>query len=213
MVYLDVAQGSSGAKAGLYGSNFRYGSAYFSSRGICEYKATRIKAPDDLYEQFNRVREVTEALSIPVFEQEGYEADDVIGALSKQISDKIETIIVTGDLDELQLVSKNVKVYTMRKGFTDTVIYDLEMVKERYGLTPTEFIDYKALKGDSSDNIPGVAGIGEKTACDLIQKYHTIENLYGNLSDLKGAVYNRLVEGKENAFLSKRLSKIETDIP
>jgi len=184
----------------------------FRHQEYAEYKATRVKGPDDLYEQFRRVREITEALSIPIFEKEGYEADDVIGTISKQVSRDIDVVIVTGDLDELQLVAENVKVYTMRRGFTDTVIYDLNAVKERYGLTPEEFIDYKALKGDASDNIPGVAGIGEKTACDLILRYQNIENLYKHLDELKGKIKEKLENGKESAFISKKLSRIDTDV-
>lgn len=177
-----------------------------------EYKAHRVAPPDDLVSQFTKVREVVEAFNIPVYTAEGYEADDVIGSIAKQQPKDIETIIVTGDMDELQLVDDHTKVYTMKRGFTDTVIYDEQAVKEKYGLTPTEFIDYKALKGDPSDNIPGVAGIGEKTACSLLQTYESIENVYENLDKIKPAVATKLEAGKENAFLSKKLSTIHTDL-
>lgn len=176
------------------------------------YKAHRKATPDDLISQFAKVREVAEAFSIPIYSKEGYEADDVIGAIAKQAPENVETIIVTGDLDELQLVNKKTKVYTMRRGFTDTIIYDEAAVKEKYGLTPTQFIDFKALKGDASDNIPGVAGIGEKTASALIAEYDNLDNLYANLDKLKPAIAAKLKTGKESAFLSLKLSRIETDL-
>src|SRR6266566_3721924 len=125
-----------------------------------EYKATRKKQPDDLYAQIPTTRELVRALNLPWIEMGGYEADDIIGTLAAQAERRggLETIIVTGDLDELQLVDANTRVYTMKRGFTDTVIYDTAAVKERYGVTPKQFIDVKALKGDASDNIPGVPG-------------------------------------------------------
>ncbi len=180
-----------------------------------QYKANRAAAPDDLVQQFDTVREVIEAFDIPIYEKPGYEADDVIGSVAKKLSRDGETeiFIVTGDLDELQLVDKNTKVYTMKRGFTDTIIYDEKMVHDRYGLTPEEFVHFKALKGDASDNIPGVVGIGEKTAADLIQEYGSLDNLYKNLDKLKPAVAKKLEEGKETAYLSLKLSRIITDIP
>jgi DNA polymerase-1 len=179
------------------------------------YKAQRPKAADDLVEQFFIVRQVIDAFNIPIFEEPGYEADDVIGTMAKELSrtGDIETYIVTGDLDELQLVDEKTKVYTMKRGFTDTVVYDLAAVKERYGLSPQQFVDYKALKGDASDNIPGVAGIGEKSAGELIKNYNDLDNLYKHLDDLKPAIAKKLTEGKENAYLSKELSEIVTDVP
>jgi len=176
-----------------------------------EYKATRQKAPEDLHPQFKRIKEILSAMNIPVFEAENYEADDVIGTISNKTKD-METIIVTGDLDELQLVDDNTKVYTMRRGFSDTVIYDKKAVFDKYGLTPEEFIDYKALKGDSSDNIPGVPGIGEKTAISLIQKYGNLDNLYKNLDEQKPGVKKNLEYNKDQAYLSKRLSTIVCDL-
>ncbi len=179
-----------------------------------EYKATRKKADEDLIVQFGRVRDVIETLNIPIYEKEGYEADDVIGSVATKLKKgNNEIYIVTGDLDELQLVDENVKVYTMRRGFTDTVIYDPEAMHEKYGLTPEEFIEYKALRGDPSDNIPGVMGIGDKTAKDLIEKYNNLENIYKNLSELKPAIAQKLEAGKENAFMSRSLSRIVTDLP
>ncbi len=185
----------------------------FRHKEYKEYKATRVKGPDDLYEQFHRVREVTEALNIPIFEKEGFEADDVIGTLSREAPKDMETIIVTGDLDELQLVNKNTKVYTMKRGFSDTILYDEKAVEEKYGFGADKFVDYKALRGDPSDNIPGVAGIGDVSAKKLIAEYGSIANIYKNLDEIGGALKTKLEADKDNAILSKKLSKIVCDVP
>jgi DNA polymerase-1 len=177
------------------------------------YKANRVKAPDDLVRQFERVKDVVRAFDIPIFEQEGYEADDVIGTISKHAPKNIETVIVTGDMDELQLVDEKTKVYTMRRGFSDTVIYDRAAIKAKYGLTPEEFIDYKALKGDPSDNIPGVSGVGEKTATELIKTYGSLDRVYKNLDKIKPTLAEKLKKEKEIAYLSQKLSRIETNLP
>lgn len=177
-----------------------------------EYKATRAAKPDDLISQFARSEEVVRAFNIPVFTAPGYEADDVIGTLVHKVPKNIESIIVTGDMDELQLVDEHTKVYTMRRGFTDTVIYDTDAVMNRYGLSPSQFVDYKALRGDPSDNIPGVAGIGEKTATDLIATYGSLDGVYDNLGKIKPAVSAKLSAEKKEAYLSQRLSRIETNL-
>lgn len=179
-----------------------------------EYKAHRVKAPDELYNQIPRIKEVIKAFNIPIFLEQGYEADDVIGTLSRQAEkyENLEIIIVTGDLDTLQLVSSKVKVFTMRKGLTDTVIYDEKNVFERYGFGPEAVIDFKALRGDPSDNIPGVKGIGEKTATELIKKYKNIENIYHELKnktiDLTPRYQELLLSQKDEALLSKKLATI-----
>lgn len=180
-----------------------------------EYKATRKRQPDDLYAQVPTLKELVAALHLPFVELENYEADDIIGTLAKQAEDRggLETVIVTGDLDELQLVDNNTRVYTMKRGFTDTVIYDHAAVKERYSVTPKQFIDVKALKGDTSDNIPGVAGIGEKGAVELIATYGSLDNVYAHLDDLKPALKTKLEAGKEIAYLSQKLSTIVCDAP
>ena len=185
----------------------------FRHKEFKEYKATRVKGPDDLYEQFERVRDVTKALNIPIFEKKGFEADDVIGTLSCEASKEVETIIVTGDLDELQLVNEKTKVYTMKRGFSDTILYDEQAVLEKYGFGVDKFVDYKALKGDPSDNIPGVAGVGDVSAKNLIIKYGSVENIYKNLDNISGSLKIKLEDGKESAILSKRLSKIVCDVP
>lgn len=177
-----------------------------------EYKATRVKAPDELYAQMPLTRDVVAAFNIPLVEKEGYEADDVIGTLTKEYGKTHDVVVVTGDMDELQLVNEHVQIYTMRKGFTDTVLYDPAAVEERYGVTPQEFVVYKALKGDTSDNIPGVAGVGDKTATQLVAEYKTLDNIYQHLDDIKPAVSKKLAADKENAYLSLELSQIACDL-
>lgn len=177
-----------------------------------EYKATRTKAPDELYGQIPRIHKLVSAFKIPIYTAEGYEADDVLGTLSKKAEEKnLNTYIVTGDLDTLQLVTDKTKVMTFVK-FSQMKTYDAAAIFERYGLTPEQIIDMKGLQGDSSDNIKGVAGVGAKTTKTLLQKYGTIENLYENLNEITGAVHTKLENDKESAFLSKRLATIVTDL-
>lgn len=151
----------------------------FRHKKYDQYKATREKAPDELYNQIPLTREFLNAYNIPIFEKEGYEADDLIGSIADKIGkeDGVEIYIVTGDLDTLQLVDDHVKIMTLRKGVNDPVIYDKDKVRERYGLDSEQMIDYKALRGDPSDNIPGVKGVGEKTAVELLLKYKTWRSL------------------------------------
>jgi DNA polymerase-1 len=137
-----------------------------------EYKATRQRMPDDLRDQFPKVREVVKALRIPVYEFAGYEADDVIGTLTIESERRgLDTTIVTGDLDMLQLVTDHTRLMTTRSGVQNTIIYDPDRIRERYDLRPDQIVDFKALKGDSTDNVPGVPGVGEKTAVELIRHH------------------------------------------
>ncbi|MDQ5944252.1 MAG: polymerase [Patescibacteria group bacterium] len=177
-----------------------------------DYKGTRKETDADLVPQFDVTRNLLDVFEIPVIGVEGYEADDVIGTLAAQHKDTHDVVIVTGDMDELQLVDEHVRVYTLRRGFSDTVLYDAKAVENRYGVNPVEFLVTKALKGDSSDNIPGVKGIGEKTATDLVQKYKTLDGIYANLDELKPAVRKKLEEGKEEAYHSLELSRIVCDV-
>ncbi len=149
----------------------------FRHEQYADYKATRVKMPDDLRDQFPKVREVVKALRIPVYEMPGYEADDVIGTITRQLDprDDLETTIVTVDLDMLQLVTPRVRLMTTRSGVENTVIYDVDRIDERFGLRPDQMIDYKALKGDPTDNIPGVPGVGEKTAAKLIREFGDLD--------------------------------------
>lgn len=188
----------------------------FRHKEFADYKATRVKAPDELYAQIGRVKEVVRAMGIPIYEKEGFEADDVIGTIVRQCEDNcpdVENIIVTGDLDTLQLVNGKTKVWTMKRGLTDAVLYGEGEVMERYGLKPKQLIDFKGLRGDVSDNIPGVKGIGEKTACELLKKYGTLEHVYEKIGEIKGATKDKLERDKAVAAQSKRLATIELNVP
>jgi len=184
-----------------------------------EYKATRVKAPQELYDQIPKIKEILKYFNVPIYEADGYEADDVIGTIAHLKTVKrpdIETIIVTGDLDTLQLVDNDTKVYSLKRGLSDTVIYDSKLVQQRFdGLKPNQMIDYKALKGDPSDNIPGVKGVGEKTAIDLLTNFKTLENLYKNIESKKisEAVRQKLKDHKDEAFLSQKLATIVQNVP
>ena len=169
-------------------ATFDFPAPTFRHKEYKEYKATRVKAPDELYDQIPKVKSVLSDLGISVFENEGFEADDLIGTISKLSKLlKIESIVLTGDLDMLQLVDRNISVNMLRKGIKDTVLYSKEEVKERYGgLLPRQLADYKGLRGDPSDNIPGVAGIGEKTAISLLLKYESIDGIYDKINEIEG---------------------------
>ncbi len=182
-----------------------------------QYKAHRPATPDELVNQFGRVREVVDAFRIPIFELDGYEADDILGALSTQASQQnIDTVILTGDADMMQLVSPEVKVFYPRPGgsFSDAMLYDEEAVKQRYGVEPVRIADLKALKGDPSDNIPGVPGVGEKTALKLVRQFGSVEQLLDNLEEVEPAKLQEKI--KDNIGLlkqSKELTTIDRETP
>ena len=180
-----------------------------------EYKATRERMPDELVPQIEMAREVLDAMHIPAYEMERYEADDVIGTLSARAEAAgHEVLVVTGDLDELQLVSDRVSVMVTRRGITDTEVYDVKAVEKRYGFGPEKLPDFRALRGDSSDNIPGVPGIGEKTASALIQRFGSLENAVENLEDVTPARAARALEAHvEVARRARELSLIVRDLP
>jgi DNA polymerase I len=181
-----------------------------------EYKATRVKQSDEFYDQIPLAYEILEAFNIPILTKKGFEADDIIGTVAATTYKKhenVETIIVTGDLDTLQLVNDRTKVMTLKKGFNDTITYDESAVVERYGLNPDQLIDMKAIMGDSSDNIKGVAGIGLKGATDLIKEFGSLENVYKNLDKIsKDRTKKLLSEQKKEAFESKNLVTIVQDV-
>ncbi len=190
----------------------------FRHEEYAEYKAQRVKQADEFYNQIPLSKEVLQAFNIPVITKTGFEADDVIGTIAHdtyQEHKNIKTIIITSDLDALQLVNERVEVLTLRRGFNDTFVYDVAAVKERYGLEPKQLIDLKAIKGDASDNIKGVKGIGEKGAQDLIQEFVTLENLYKNIdkATIKPRLKELLQQYKKEAFESQRLVTIITDVP
>jgi len=179
------------------------------------YKAQREKTPSELSEQVQRTREILEAMRIPVFEVEDFEADDVIGTLVDLFKkdDKNEATVVSGDADLLQLIEENVTVMLTKKGITQMERYDHFLLKEKYGLAPEQVIDYKALKGDASDNIPGVPGIGDKTARNLLQEYGTIEEIYNNIDNLKTKTADKLQEYREPLYIGRDLVTLRRDVP
>ncbi len=182
------------------------------------YKATRHPMPEELVPQLPLLKEVLRALHIPILEKEGFEADDIIGTIAARCTNEnISCMILTGDKDDLQLATEHNKVYliTTRMGNTDTEIFDEAHVLEKYGVTPKEFIDVKAIMGDTSDNIPGIKGIGEKGAFSLISTFKNLETIYDNLDSeqIKKAMRTKLIEGKESAFLSRTLATIDCNVP
>ena len=183
-----------------------------------QYKAQRKPAPDDFVVQLPVIKEVLSAMNICCLEAPGYEADDIIGTVSVLCENNdIECRILTGDKDDLQLATDKVKINLVitRMGKTETTLMGKDEVFEKYGVTPKEFIDVKGLMGDTSDNIPGVKGIGEKTAFSLIEKYKSIENIYDNFEEIEAtpSVKKKLSEGREDALFSKKLATIDLDVP
>jgi len=183
-----------------------------------EYKAGRKKPDQEFYDQIPKIKEVVKVLNIPIIEKKGFEADDVIGTLAKQANNELGITIVTGDLDVLQLVNKNTEVYTLKKGIKDIMIYDEKAVFERYELTPEQIIDYKGLRGDPSDNIPGVNGIGEKGATELLKNFKSIEKLYEAIENnrdnnlIKPRIKEKLIAQKDQALMSKKLATIDCEM-
>ena len=179
-----------------------------------EYKAGRKKAPDDFYEQIPLLKDFLKTLGWPLFETDGYEADDILGTLAVQANKLgVEANLITSDLDMLQLIDENTKVFAMKRGFSDIEEFDLEYFENKYGLKQSQFLDLKALQGDSSDNIPGVPGIGPKTATQLLQEFFTLEGIYENLENIKPAWRKKLEDGKDLAFMSKKIAEIFLDAP
>lgn len=186
----------------------------FRHKMYSEYKGTRKGMPDELAQQLAPLKEMLTYFGITKMELEGYEADDIIGTVSKHFeTENIETLIITGDRDSFQLASDKIKILFTKKGVSELEIIDEKAMIETYGITPLQFIDLKALMGDSSDNIKGVAGIGEKTGLKLIQEYKSIENLYDHLDEIKGATKTKLETEKDMAYLSKQLATININIP
>jgi DNA polymerase-1 len=198
----------------------------FRHKKFKEYKAKRPPAPEELYQQIPKVKEILESFDVPVFEKEGFEADDIIGTIShlapkKQVLPEIEIIILSGDLDTLQLVNLMTKVYSLRKGVKDIILYDEKLVREKFqGLGPKQLLDFKALRGDPSDNIPGVTGIGEKTAIELLLKFENLENIYKEIEEnsekakkIKPKLKETLLKYKEQAFVSKDLANLCKNVP
>lgn len=179
-----------------------------------EYKGGRAKTPPELSEQFPLLKELLQAMNIRQYEIEGYEADDIIGTLTKRADESgIETIVVTGDKDMLQLASDFVCIALTRKGISETEVYDPAAIREKYNLTPAQIIDLKGLMGDSSDNIPGVPGVGEKTALKLLHQYGSVEEVIARSGELKGKMKERIIEHADSARMSKEIATIFRDVP
>ena len=179
-----------------------------------EYKAGRKPAPDDFYQQIPILHELLDAFGWPLYEIDDYEADDIMGAFARQAESRgIETCLITSDLDALQLISPMTKVYAMKNGLRNIEEFTAEHFEEKYGIRTEQFLDLKALKGDSSDNLPGVPGIGEKTAVKLLQEYETLDGVYEHLDEQKGALRTKLENGRESAYLTKQVAEIWTDAP
>ena len=194
---------------------FDKGKQTFRHKTYQDYKGTRDKTPSELVEQFGYVRELLDSYGIKYEEHFDYEADDIIGSYAK-LAEKagLEVIIISGDKDLTQLASDNITIYYTRRGVTEVDHYTPEFINEKYGLSPEQIIDMKGLMGDKSDNIPGIAGIGEKTAIKLLAEYKTVENILDNIDNINGKkLKERLAEGKEDALLSKELATIYTEVP
>lgn len=177
------------------------------------YKATRKPAPAELVPQFDLILEVMHVMGVAVYSLSGYEGDDVLGTLSARYEKELPVAIVTGDRDALQLASDRTTVYLMQKGISSMSEMTPKAVEEKYGITPSQVIDMKALMGDTADNIPGVPGIGEKTALKLLTQYKTLDNLYAHVDEIKGAQGKKLAAGKDMAYLSYKLAAIKRDVP
>ena len=188
----------------------------FRLNDFAEYKGTRTAAPPGMRDQVVWSRRVLEAMQVPLFEVEGYEADDVIGALSvKAVEQGVNVIILSGDNDLLQLVNPHVKVLTSRRGITDTILYDEAKVVEKYGgLRPDQVPDFKAIRGDTTDNIPGVAGVGEKTAAKLIGQFGSLDALFDHIDEVTPTkLQGPLREAKDRVLASRELMRIVRDLP
>jgi DNA polymerase-1 len=179
-----------------------------------EYKAGRKKAPDDFYEQIPILQELLEACGWPMYEIDDYEADDIMATFAREAEGKgIETCLITSDLDALQVVSPLTKVFAMKNGLGNIQEFTPESFEEKYGLKTEQFLDLKSLMGDSSDNLPGVPGVGQKTAVKLLQQYGDLDTIYAHLDDIPGAAGRKLREGKESAYLTKDVARLYFDVP
>ncbi|MEJ2010661.1 MAG: DNA polymerase I [Anaerolineales bacterium] len=179
-----------------------------------EYKATRDKMPDDLRLQIERIREVVSSFGIPILEADGFEADDVLGTVAHQAAEKgVEVVILTGDRDLLQLAADKILIRLSGQKLSEAVDYGPTEVEQRYKLEPSQLVDLKAMMGDSSDNIPGVKGVGEKTAVKLLKQYGTLDGIYEHIEEVPSRFQSKLVENRDTALLSRKLGRIVTDVP
>lgn len=198
---------------------FDYPAPTFRQKQYKEYKITRPPTPKELSQQIPKVKEILNAFNVSISEKKGFEADDLIGSISQRFP-KEEKIIVSGDSDLFQLIDKNTKIYLLKRGVKSTILYDENLIKREYGLKPKQFLDFKALIGDPSDNIPRVPGIGKKTAISLLLKFGNLENLYKEIEEnservkrLKPRLKETLLKYKEQTLLSKSLITLKKDLP
>ncbi len=186
----------------------------FRHKAHKEYKATRSKAPDELYIQIPRIRELVKSFNISIFSSAGYEADDLMGTLALSANSQgIKTCIVTGDMDMFQLIQPNIVVAFPHKGYREPFIYQEKEVFDKYGIFPNQVVDYKALVGDSSDNIRGVDGIGPKGAGSLLAQYKTLDGIYDHLDEIREGVRSKLIRDRDQAYFARTLATIVTDVP
>ena len=179
-----------------------------------EYKAGRKKAPDDFYEQIPILHELLDAFGWPLYEVDDYEADDIMATFAKEAEGKgVETCLITSDLDALQSISPLTKVFAMKNGLGNIQEFSPESFEEQYGLKTSQFLDLKSLMGDSSDNLPGVPGVGRKTAVALLQKYHDLDGVYAHVEEINGATGKKLVAGRDSAYMTKEVARLWTDVP
>jgi DNA polymerase I len=181
-----------------------------------EYKATRKKAPDEFYAQIPRIHSIVKALNIPTFKLDGFEADDLIGTIvtiNEHDNPNVLNKIVTGDMDAFQLVTDKTCIADLHKGYKASKCYYRNDVFQKYGLYPSQIVDFKALSGDPSDNIPGVKGVGKKGATDMLQSFKSLDGIYENLHKIKGKKQDLLREQKEQAYFSQKLATIKCDVP
>lgn len=189
-----------------------YGKKTFRNKMFVDYKAKRKPTPEELKSQFPILKQMLNAMGIFYIEKEGFEADDLIGTLTRKF-DNIKNLVITGDKDALQLVNSNTEVWLTKRGVTEIKDLTEENFLKEMSINPNQVIELKALMGDSSDNIPGIAGVGEKTALDLLHNYHSLDGVYQNLDKFKGKLLEKIVSGKDSAYLSKQLATINTDVP
>jgi len=200
---------------------FDFPAPTFRHKKYKEYKITRPPTPKELVLQISKIKEILRAFKVPIFEKKGFEADDLIGTISLLTPNEVEVIIVSGDFDLLQLINSHIKVYLLRKGVKDVVLFDENLFKEKFlGLRPSQFLDFKTLKGDPSDNLPGIKGIGEKTALELLTNFVSIKNLYEEIEkkkegsfEFKPKIKEALLRFKSQVFLNKDLIEIKKDVP
>ena len=179
-----------------------------------DYKANRPKMPDELVPQFDIIKELLSSMNIGIVSLMGYEADDLLGTISSRLSNKgYKSGLLTGDRDALQLVNENVSLLFTKKGISEIIPYTPEKVEEDYGVSPEQVTDWKGLMGDSSDNIPGIPGVGEKTAVKLLKQYGTMENVLSDADNIKGKLGERIRDNMDKARISKVLATIHTDVP